>query len=92
MPKKIKKEFEHNKIEPCKMSKKPIDTSVEQYCILLDCRGEEIFSAGFYKPELLKDLFKGNTEKIVKEMLNKQGKLARAILEKVGLVQKVVNV
>ena len=82
---KIKK-FEHQKVEKCKLSKKPIDTEKEKYAIILECEGNEIETVGFYKAELLNGLIKGNLEKINKELTNRYQNLAQGLM---GSLKKV---
>lgn len=56
--------IKHKKIEICGISKKPINTDKENYCVLLDCMGKEIKSVKFYKAENLNSLIKGNIDKV----------------------------
>lgn len=74
------KKFDHNKIEKCRISKKDINTESESYSVVLDCDGEVIRCTGFYKSEELKNLIKGNTEKVTQNLLNKQAKLVKGML------------
>ena len=83
----IVKKFEHQKIEQCKLSKKPIDTEKDDYTILLDCRGNSIESIGFYKHELLQGLLKGNLQKINEELTNKYQNLAKGMI---GSLKKTI--
>jgi len=84
----ITKKFEHQKIEKCKLSKNLIDTEKDDYTILLDCRGKEIESIGFYKHELLQGLLKGNLQKVNGILTNKYQKLASGMM---GSLYKIVR-
>ena len=75
-----KKNFTHQRIEKCKLSKKSIDTSKERYIILLDCNGRDIETIGFYNEELLKDLIKGQLESVRKEILEKYRSVAGGMM------------
>ena len=90
------KKFKHNKIETCKLSKKPIDTSKDDYSIIVDCRGDEIKSTGFYKTELLRDLIKEKGEKVVQELQKRTqavaGNIAGNLFKKFGLTKEVYEV
>lgn len=76
------KKIIHNKLETCKLSKQTIDTTKEDYAIILDCRGNNIQSIGFYKGEILKDLIKGNLNKVQKEIMQKAQGLTEGILSR----------
>lgn len=86
----ITKKIRHNKYETCKLSKKRINTEKEDYAIILDCRGNEIKSFGFYKLDLLRDLIKGNFERVknaVKEnVMGDVMKTAKKMLTRMGVV------
>jgi len=82
------KKIVHNKIETCKLSKKQIDTTKENYAILLDCRGKEIHSMGFYKNQILKDTIKGNLQKVQQGIM----KLAGGMLSKLLPRKEVYNI
>ena len=86
----MEKKFKHNEIEKCSISKMEIDTTKDDYSIIVDCRGEEIKAIKFYKTELLLDLIKGNGEKVVKELQRRTGAVAQSMLERVGLMKKQV--
>ena len=81
------KRFEHQKIEKCKLSKKPIDTEKDNYAIILDCKGDKIERIGFYKSELLNDLIKGNLGSINEELTNQYQNLAKGMI---GSLKKAV--
>jgi len=74
------KTFSHNEIEKCKISKKDINTEEERYSIILDCDKENIYSIGFYKTELLKDLIKEKGKEVVKTLLGRQKDVMNNIL------------
>lgn len=84
-----KKEIHHNKIEECGITKEPIDTTLEDYAIIVDCHGKEIKSVKFYKQKALKDLLQGNIDKITNEMMKKAQKMAGGVvgrmLENMGI-------
>ncbi len=79
------KEFVHAIIEKCKLSKKRIDTKREKYTIILDCYGPDIQSIGFYKTETLRALIEGNKEFVVKELLQRQNKVTKTLLNRFGI-------
>lgn len=87
-----KKELIHNKNEKCALTKKKIDTTKENYAIIIDCSGKEIKSAKFYKQEPLRNLIEGNIEKISEELHKKTLKTAGGLMgnlfEKMGLVKE----
>lgn len=91
-----KKKFNHNEIEICSLSKKKIDTTKENYAIIVDCEGRKIRDIKFYKQEELRNLIKGNVEKITKRMMEKTQKLAGGVLrnffEKSGMLKKEYEV
>ena len=82
------KKIIHNKIETCKLSKKQIDTTKEDYAILLDCRGKEIHSMGFYKNQILGDTIRGNLQKVKQDIM----KLAGGMLSKLLPRKEVYNI
>lgn len=93
---KQQKKFQHNEIETCKLSKKKIDTTRENYSVILDCQGKEIKSITFYRTDLLVDLIKGNGEKVAKELMDKtmkvSGTMVSRMLENLGLKDKVYEI
>ncbi len=89
---KEKKEFTHEKIEICKISKESIDTTKEQYVILVDCTGKKVASIGFYKLKYLKDLMKGKGEIITNQLMGRSMKLASGMLEKMGITKKMYDI
>jgi len=72
--------IKHNKIEQCRISKKPIDTSSEDYAILVECSGTTVRSVGFYKHELMKELVTGNLQKVRKEIIQRHTRVAAGLL------------
>ena len=66
----IKKEFQHNKKEPCKLCNKNIDTSKEKYAIILDLLKEDIFSIGFYHSSCLRDHITNRARRKVEEQID----------------------
>ena len=86
------KKFKHKKIEPCKLSKKPIDTSKDDYSIIVDCRGDKIMSTGFYKTELLRDLIKEKGEKVIQELQQRTQNFAGNILQKMGIIKPTYTI
>ena len=79
--KKQKKEFEHNLIEQGNISKEPINTLEDKYCILLDCDGKEITSIKFYKLNRLKDLISGKGKIIINDFMKRQKGMVANILQ-----------
>ena len=75
------KTFEHQAIEKCNISGKPINTEVDRYCILLECTGNEINSKGFYKDTLMKETIKGNMDSVRKELLEKHQNVASKMIK-----------
>ena len=69
------KQFSHNRIEKCKLSKKDIDTKKDRYAIILDCDSNEITSIGFYRLDMLRDLIKGNGKIIQDSFIERQKKI-----------------
>ena len=90
--KKQKKEFEHNLIEQGNISKEPIDTLEEKYCILLDCDGKEITSIKFYKLNRLKDLMSGKGKIIVNDFMKRQKSMVANILQNLPIGNKVMEI
>jgi len=90
------KKFNHKEIEICKLSKKPINTSKDDYSIIVDCMGDKIMSIEFYKTELLRDLIKGKGEKVAQALQERTQKLAGTItgnlFKKFGLTKEVYEV
>ncbi len=86
------KKFNHKEIEICKLSKKQIDTSREDYSIIVDCRGDEIMSTGFYKTELLRSLIKEKGEKVIQMFQQRTQNLAGNILQKMGIIKPVFEI
>jgi len=80
----MKKEITHNQFEVCNLSKKQIDTEVDDYAIIIDCRGAHIGRIAFYKTNLLRDLIQGNGELIRNDLLEKHRNLAKQMI-KLGL-------
>lgn len=80
------KKVNHNKIETCKLSKKPIDTNKDNYSVVIECQGDTIRSVGFYKSELLKELFTGQLKKIKEEMINRHKKMAAGMISQLRSV------
>jgi len=78
------KKFNHNKIEKCKLSKKKIDTSKENYSIILDCVGSSINSIGFYKTEVLRDLIQGKGKEVAKSFIEQQKEVVNKMLSSVS--------
>ena len=76
------KEIIHNQFETCKLSKKTIDTTKDDYAVLIDCRGNRIYSFGFYKNQILKDTIKGNLDKVKKDIMQMAQGSMGAILSK----------
>lgn len=74
------KKIQHNKIEKCLLSKKSIDTETDRYAILMECEGDEIISAKFYKADLLNELVSGNAKKIKEELMERHKNLASSML------------
>jgi hypothetical protein len=68
---KIKKEFEHERIEKCIICKKEIDTSKDAYSSVLDYNGDVLLQVGFYHTECLKSLIKGQT-KVVTDLFREK--------------------
>ena len=93
---KKQKKFKHKEIELCALSKKSIDTSKEDYSIILGCIGDEIKSTKFYKTELLRDLIKDRGEKVIKVLQQRTQELSagliRGALRKVGVIKPVYEV
>lgn len=90
------KNFKHNEIEKCALSKKNIDTLRDDYSVILDYRGEEIKSVKFYKTELLRDLIKEKGEKVTKALMERTeavaGGMASNVLRKMGLIKQEYEV
>jgi len=78
------KELDHARIQKCNLSKKSIDTSKEKYSILMECDGDEIVNAKFYKPGLLHDIIRGNMEKVKKVLMDRHKSIAGSMMK--GLV------
>ena len=89
---KKQKKFKHKEIELCALSKKSIDTSKEDYSIIVGCIGDEIKSIKFYKTELLRDLIKEKGEKVIKVLQQRTQAVAGNMLQKLGLIKPVYEV
>ena len=89
---KKQKKFKHKEIELCALSKKSIDTTKDDYSIIVDCRGDEIKSTKFYKTELLRDLIKEKGEKVVQMLQQRTQAVAGNMLQKLGLIKPVYEV
>lgn len=58
-----RKEIEHDNFEFCNLTKQRIDTDKEDYCIVVDCRGNKIMNTKFYKNEEFKAYIEGKQKK-----------------------------
>ncbi len=85
---KQKKQFEHERFEVCQLSQEKIDTSSGEYAIILDCIGDKIESVGFYKRSLLRDVIKGNMQRMAQVLQNKYTKIAGSMLQKIGVLKQ----
>jgi len=81
------KKIIHNKIETCKLSKAKIDTTKEDYAIIIDCRGKEIHSMGFYKNKILGDTIKGNLQKVKHDIMKMAGGVLSKLLPRKEVYQ-----
>ena len=79
------KKIKHDEIEICKLSKKKIDTTKDNYTIILDCQGKEIHGVGFYRHEEFSNFIEGKTNLVTKQLLNKQVAVAENLLAKFGI-------
>jgi len=90
------KKFKHKEIEVCVLSKKPIDTSKDDYSIIVDCRGDEIKSKKFYKTELLISLIKEKGEKVIQALQQRTQEVAKSmtrnVFEKMGIIKPVYEI
>lgn len=82
-----KKILKHDRFQICGLSKKQIDTLIDNYTIVMDCQGKNIVSYNFYKTELLRELIQGNTKKIEANLLNRTQEKAFAMLDKMGITK-----
>jgi len=62
----MKKQFEHNEIETCRLCKKPINTNLQDWVALIDYSGKKQINIGFYHNFCLDDLIKGQGQVIKK--------------------------
>jgi hypothetical protein len=85
------KNFNHKKVEICKISKKPIDTTKEKYAIIVECEGKDIYSVGFYRGQLLLDLVKGNLTSVSQELVERHTKVANMAIQKLNSLVGVNN-
>jgi hypothetical protein len=90
--KKQQKKFEHNLIEQGVISKEPINTIEDRYCILLDCDGKEITSIKFYKLNRLKDLIKGKGKIVLNDFMKRQQGMVASILQNLPIGNKVMEI
>lgn len=67
----MKKEFEHKKIEICKLCKKEIDTELDDWATLIDYRMQNQRNIGFFHARCLNDLIKGQGKVIQERFKNK---------------------
>jgi len=76
------KTINHSKIESCKLTKKPINTETDRYCIVVECYGDNIQQVGFYKAEQLSSVISGNLEVVKKELSDKYKRIAGGMMAK----------
>jgi len=67
----IKKEFEHEKIETCRLCKKQIDTDTDNWNVLIDYSGKNQRVIGFTHVRCLTDLIKGEGKIIAEKFQNR---------------------
>jgi len=77
-----KKTINHEVIEQCKITKKPINTETDRYCIIVECYGDNIQSVGFYKAEQLSSIISGNLEIVKKELSDKYKRIAGGMMNR----------
>jgi len=82
------KQFNHNEIEKCKLSKKDIDIEKDNYSVIVDCIGDSINSVGFYKTEVLKDLIDGKAKEVKKSFIGEYKKQLNEMLSGLNLPQQ----
>lgn len=80
------KKFIHKWKEICGITQKQIDTQQEEWSAIIEFHGSEIRSVAYYKSEYLKELIKGNKEKIVSHLSDRISNTAKNILQNVGSV------
>ncbi len=84
--------IEHDKIEKCKISKKNIDTTKDDYSIIIDCRGEMIMSVGFYKTDRLREVVQGNMQKVRKDLIEEHQKKAAGMMQNINpILNKILG-
>jgi len=71
----------HNKIERCRIGNSKIDTEKDNYCILVDCQGDNVTAIGFYRWELMNALVKGDLENIKTEILQNHMDKAKSMIQ-----------
>ncbi len=79
----MRKQFEHNRIERCKICKQEIDTSNDTWCAVLDYDAEVEFGKGFYHIKCLKEYLENPAKAIKKNIMLSSQK----ILQSIGLPQ-----
>ncbi len=82
-----KKILQHDRFQVCGLSKKKIDTTKDNYTLIMDCQGENIVSYKFYKTELFVDLVKGKGKMIEENVMERSQKKAFAILDRMGITK-----
>ena len=76
-----KKIINHQSVENCKISKKPINTETDRYCIVVECYGDNIQSVAFYKAEHLLSIISGNLKSVKKELSDKYKRIEEGMMD-----------
>lgn len=81
-----RKEIEHYNFEFCNLTKQRINTDKDDYCIVIDCRGNKIMNTKFYKNEEFKEYIQGKEKKSAfDKFTNYSDKLLKNLAEKTGI-------
>lgn len=81
----ITKKIKHNEKETCKLCKKEIDTSKDNWCAIIDYAEDSQISIGFYHRNCLNDLLKGKGEVMRKNFEEKLRNFTRSIVGNINV-------
>lgn len=84
---KMKKEFIHKKNENCLLCNKEIDTSKNEWAVIIDLNGKKQIAVKFYHKRCLVDLFEGKGKIIQKKFEEKLGNFTKKMFGGVDINQ-----
>lgn len=77
----MEKKFKHSKEEKCILCEKQINTTKDNWAVIIDYIGDKQDKAGFYHQKCLKDLLKGNVEVISNKFKDKLREFTQGMLK-----------